>query len=130
MRPQKISEKIATKQKKLYAIILGCLVLCGGATVLILHRMDSKSPPQVPKPRRFDTISKEVKAEDIRLSTLENFNDVLSDRMQSLEKSVLDLREEKSLIEGEKESLLSQTENLREKVRALEVDLLSDYSFA
>ncbi len=123
MESQKTSDKIAAKQKRLYSLIVGGFILIGVVVILFLNRDDEQSPKNVPKSRQFDTISKEIKPEDIRLSSLENFNDVLSDRMQSLEKSILNLREEKSLIEGEKDILAQETAELRGKVRVLQEDL-------
>lgn len=125
MEPQKTSDKIATKQKRLYGLIVGGLILVGVVVILFLNRNDEQVPKNAPRSSQFDTISKEVKPEDIRLSTLENFSDVLSGRMQSLEKSILDVREEKSLIEGEKEILAQETEELRGKIKALEEDLIT-----
>ena len=84
MEPQKTSDKIATKQKRLYALIVGGLILVGVVVILFLNRNDEQVPKNAPRLSQFDTISKEVKPEDIRLSTLENFSDVLSGRMQSL----------------------------------------------
>ncbi len=125
MEPQKTSDKIATKQKRLYALIVAGLILVGVVVILFLNRNDEQVPKNTPKSSQFDTISKEVKPEDIRLSTLENFSDVLSGRMQSLEKSILDVREEKALIEGEKDILAHETEELRGKIKALEQDLIT-----
>ncbi len=124
MEPQKTSDKIAAKQKRLYGLIVFGLILVGVVVILFLNKADKQAAPKnILKSNSFDTISKEIKPEDIRLSTLENFSDVLSDRMQSLEKSVLNLREEKSLIEGEKDTLAQETGELREKIKILEEDL-------
>jgi conjugal transfer pilus assembly protein TraB len=125
VEPQKTSDKIATKQKRLYALIVAGLILVGVVVILFLNRNDEQVSKNAPRPSHFDTISKEVKPEDIRLSTLENFSDVLSGRMQSLEKSILDVREEKALIEGEKGILAQETEELRGKIKALEEDLIT-----
>jgi conjugal transfer pilus assembly protein TraB len=121
---EKTSDKIATKQKRFYALIVGGFILVGVIVILFLSGNDEPAPKNVSKASPFDTISKEVKPEDIRLSTLENFSDVLSGRMQSLEKSILDVREEKALIEGEKEILALETAELRGKIKALEEDLV------
>lgn len=125
MEPQKTSDKIATKQKRFYGLIVGGFILVGVVVILFLNKNDEQVPKKVPRSNQFDTISKEVKPEDIRLSTLENFSDVLSDRMQSLEKSILDVREEKSLIEGEKDILAQETEELRGEIKALKEDLIT-----
>lgn len=123
METSKTSTKIAVKQKRLYLILfvgiisLSCLFVFGYG----LPEEDTSRPSVISS--QFDTISKEVKTEDIRLASLENFNDVLSDRMQSLEKSLLDLREENSLIVREKDGLVNETEDLREKVRTLKEEL-------
>jgi conjugal transfer pilus assembly protein TraB len=125
VEPQKTSDKIATKQKRFYGLIVGGFILVGVVVILFLNKNDEQVPKKVPRSNQFDTISKEVKPEDIRLSTLENFSDVLSDRMQSLEKSILDVREEKSLIEGEKDILAQETEELRGEIKALKEDLIT-----
>jgi len=115
--------KIATKQKRLYLILfVGAMLICA---VLIVPfgesgNVDQKTPPKSPQ---FDVISREVNAEDVRLATLENLNDALSDRMQSLEKSLIDLKEENVWIANEKEGLAIETTNLRDKVRTLEDEL-------
>ena len=125
MAPQKTSEKIAARQRRLYGLIICGFVLFGGIVIFFLNKEEGQTVSHESlKANQFDTISQEVKSENIRLSTLENFNDVLSDRMKSLETSVLDLREEKSLVEGEKSLLVEETRELRGKIRDLEEDLL------
>jgi len=125
MTLQKSSAKIAMKQKRLYGLIIGGLFLLGGLATFFLNKDSSQTVSKAPfKTTSFDTISKEVKSENIRLSTLENFNDVLDERMKSLETSILDLKEEKSVIEGEKNILVVKTEELKEKIRDLEHDLI------
>jgi hypothetical protein len=123
METKNTSTRIALKQKRLYLILsIGAIALC---TVFIIPFGSSEkgTPKEPTRISQFDTVSKEVKAEDIRLASLENFNDVLSDRMQSLEKSLLDLKEENSLIVQEKDSLASETDDLRGKVKTLEEEL-------
>lgn len=130
MEPQKSSDKIAAKQKRLYALLIAGFVLAGGIVIFFLSRGEDRVAGTVPvKVSQFDTISKEINPEDIRLSSLENFSDVFSDRLQSLEKSILTIKEEKSLIEGEKNSLAQQTQDLRQKIAVLQEDL-SAKSFA
>ena len=122
---EKTSDKIATKQKRLYALIVAGLILVGVVVIFFLNKDDEQVPKNAPRSSQFDTISKEIKPEDIRLSTLENFSDVLSGRMQSLEKSILDVKEEKALIEGEKDILAQETAELRGKIKALQEDLVT-----
>src|SRR5579863_5679800 len=104
------------KQNRLYGLMIGGFVLFGVVVIVFLNRDDAATAPKV-APNSFDTISQEMNPENIRLSTLENFNDVLDDRMKSLETSILDLREEKSMIEGEKTLLVQKTQELNEKIR-------------
>lgn len=124
MEPQKKSAKIAAIQKKLYAFIIGGFILIGMFIVLFLGREESPSSSvKVPKSNQFDVVSQGVKPEDIRLSSLENFNDIFSDRLQSLEKSILHLKEEKFLIEEENNHLAQETKDLKQKVAILKEDL-------
>ena len=124
MESQKSSDKIAAKQKRLYVLLIAGFVLAGGIVIFFLGRGEDRVAGTVPvKVSQFDTISKEINPEDIRLSSLENFSDVFSDRLQSLEKSILTIKEEKSLIEGEKNSLAQQTQELRQKIAVLQEDL-------
>lgn len=118
----KTSNKIESKQKKLYgAILVGCVLLAGFVIFItgekkVLQEQALKNP--------FDIPSSDVKPENIRLTHIEKINDVLSERMHSLEKSVLDLREEKSLIEMEKENLAQESQVLREQARKLQEELI------
>lgn len=122
---KKISERIALKQKKLYGLIIGILTLAGAVVILFLMKTEKESVQQIQKSTRFDAISQEVDSEEIRLSSLENFNDVLNERMQSLENSLLNLREEKAIVEHEKNNLTHQTEQLLWKIRTLEEDVVA-----
>jgi conjugal transfer pilus assembly protein TraB len=124
MEIEKKSEKIAAKQKRLYMLILGGFIGIAGLVVFFMMGADETPiAKEAPQQSQFDTVSKEVKSEDIRLSSLENFSDVLGDRVQSLEKTLLDLNEEKSLVEGEKIALSQETHELREKLKVLEEEI-------
>lgn len=115
---EKSSDKIANKQKKLYIGLIGICVLAAGLVVFFFKEGDVS--PIVQKPSQFDVISKEIDPEDIRLASLENLSDVLTDRMQSLERSIIDLKEEKLLVENEKEILTQETRHLRDQIKTLE----------
>lgn len=118
----KTSNKIESKQKKLYgAILIGCVFLAG---FVIYITGEEKVPQEQALKNSFDIPSSDVKPENIRLTHIEKINDVLSERMHSLEKSVLDLREEKSLIEMEKENLAQESQVLREQARKLQDELI------
>jgi conjugal transfer pilus assembly protein TraB len=124
MAPPKTSQKIAFQQKKRYWLLMSVLILLGMAIVAFLLKDDLVATSEAPRtPQHFDTISKEASPGDIRLASLENFSDILGDRIQSLEKSVLNLKEENSLIAGEKEFLTEETHELKNKLKALESDM-------
>lgn len=119
----KTSHKIESKQKRLYvAILLGCVLLTG---LIIFITKDKDAPLEASSKSQFDIPSSDTKPENIRLTHIENVNDVLGERLQSLEKSFIDLKEEKSLMEIEKEKLAHETEILREKTLNLEEMLLA-----
>jgi len=120
----KKSEKVAAKQKKLYVLMIGGLAVVAGLVAVFSMEGAEASPVIETQPKNhFDVVSQEVKPEDVRLSHLENFSDVLGDRVQSLEKTLLQLNEEKSLIEREKSSLALETQELRSQVRHLETEI-------
>lgn len=111
------AQKIAAKQKRLYiALLVGvlCLVL---ALIFLGGGSNSSS---VPLKNQFETPSQDVNPEDVRLTTLETLGDVLSERTQSLEKSVLSLKEEKTILEREKDLLVEEAELLKHKMRSFE----------
>lgn len=120
MKFLKKGSQIAAKQKKIYALCLGGVALGVGGLFLL----SGKTPPMpTQRVQVFDLISKEVDPEDVRLSTLESFSDILSDRMQVLEKNLLDVKEEKSLVERDNSVLLQETVTLREKINALQEEM-------
>lgn len=117
------SEKIESKQKRFYtAIILGSVVVIG---LIILLTQDKTLPQPAVRKTQFDIPTNDIKPENIRLTQIEKVNDVLSDRLQSIEKSVIDLKEEKNLIETEKRQLVQETQTLQEKIKNLEEELKS-----
>jgi conjugal transfer pilus assembly protein TraB len=117
----KSSNKIALKQNRVAAALFGIFVFCAGL-ILYLTREETSTEIAVQK-ATFDVVSKEVNPNDVRFSSLEHLSDVLGDRMQSLEKSILNLTEEKSLIEREKRQFQEKSEELISKVRTLEAEL-------
>ncbi len=130
---EKISDKIFRKQNQLYLFIVAGAIVC--LAIFILVQGESSEPSKNFVENRLDFVSKDVKAENVRLTHLENFSDIVSVRTQSLEKRVLDLEEEKTLIEKEKEELkheLSETKHhLEKKIEKLSVkadDQVSAYT--
>lgn len=121
MKIQKLSERIASKQKRLYFALLGGVITL--VSLIVYFSKGEEEPQTAAIPVKFDLVSRDVKAENIRLSNLETFSDVLNDRLQALEKSLLDVEEEKSLIEREKNFLAEQTQELTEKIQSLETEM-------
>lgn len=115
---EKASETISTRQKRLYLALL-VLVLLIVFFVVFFSGEEQKERADLKK-NQFETASQDVKAENVRLTSLETLSDVLNERTQSLEKSVLTLKEEKTLLETEKDSLVEEVELFRQKIRSLE----------
>lgn len=117
----KLSDLIESKQKRLYlAVFLASLLLVG----FIIFLTHEETPyKEISEKNAFDIPSNDIKPENIRLSQIERINDVLGDRLQSLEKSVIDLKEENSLIEAEKRELTQETQTLQEKLKVLEEEV-------
>lgn len=118
MEIQKTSEKIKSKQKKIYAALFIAILVIGGAIVFSTTENTPEDTPAVSQ--RFDVPTSDVKPENIRIAQLENVSDLLNNRMHSLEKTIIDLKEENVLIESEKKQLTQQTEELREKLKTVE----------
>jgi len=116
---EKKSDKIELKQKRLYAAILGGVILIVAVPFFFFSQNDKPVQETVAK-NQFDIPSHDVKPENIRLAQLEKVNDLLSDRLQSIEKSVIDLKEEKTLIEAEKGQLAEETKTLQTQIKILE----------
>lgn len=115
---EKTSSKIEFKQKRLYsALILGSVLIVGLA---IFFTQDNKPEQQPVTKNPFDVPSNDIKPENLRLARIEKINDVLEERLQSMEKSLIDLKEEKTLIESEKGKLSQETESLQSKIKSLE----------
>lgn len=119
---EKTSDIIELKQKRLHIAILAGLVLIVGLLIYFFSG-DEKPVEKVVAKNQFDTPSKDIKPENIRLAQIEKINDVLSERLQSVEKSVIDLKEEKTIVETEKNQLAQERQALQEKVRNLEETL-------
>lgn len=115
------SYKIELKQKKLYIICVVSLVAIVG--LFLFFPSESREIKTSSSPMQLELPSSTVSSENIRLAHVEQFHDVLGDRLQSLEKSLLDLREEKSLMEIEKENLLQESHSLKQRSERLEVEL-------
>lgn len=112
------SNKIEIKQKRLYAAIIAGSTLTIG---LLFYFFSGEEKPvqSIAVHNQFDTPSNDVKPENIRLAQIEKINDVLSERLQSVEKSVIDLKEEKTMIEAEKNQLIQETQELQGKIQVL-----------
>ena len=82
-----MKNKIASKQKKLfYGIVAGGLA---AAVLLISFTGEEEKPIQViEKKDEVDVISQEVNPETVRISSLEESNDTLHARLQSMEKMI------------------------------------------
>ncbi len=122
MDMRKASSKILSRQNK----ILGASIFAGIAITVVVLMLTTEKTPDAPAKiptERFDIVSKDVNPGDVRLMNLETISDVLTERMQSLEKSLIDVKEEKTLVETEKNDLMQQTERLQEKVQTLETQL-------
>ena len=120
---EKTSDKISKKQSRLYLFLgAGAIIFI---TVFIFIQSEPQKPAKAASENRLDFISKDVKPENVRLTHLETLSDIVGVRTQSLEKRVLDLEEEKTLIEQEKEELknkLSETKHhLEQKIEKLSV---------
>ncbi len=122
MDMRKASSKILSRQNK----ILGASIFAGIAITVVVLMLTTEKTPDAPAKiptERFDIVSKDVNPGDVRLMNLETISDILTERMQSLEKSLIDVKEEKTLVETEKNDLMQQTERLQEKVQTLETQL-------
>ena len=121
---QKTSVKIESRQKRLYLLIIGSVVLVLGCVIFI--SMDKKESQETTELKnQFDVPSNDIKPENIRITHIEKVNDVLSERLQSLEKTFLNLREEKSIMEIEKEKLVQENEAHRQRAEELEAELIN-----
>lgn len=118
----KSSSKIESKQKRLYVAILTGSALAVGLLVYFFSGQE-KPIQTIAAKNQFDIPSNDVKPENIRLTQIEKVNDVLNERLQSIEKSVIDLQEEKTIIETEKIQLVQKTQDLQRKIRILEENL-------
>ena len=119
---EKTSDIIELKQKRLYIAILAGVVFVVGLLIYFFSG-DEKPVETVMSKNQFDTPSNDIKPENIRLAQIEKINDVLNERLQSVEKSVIDLKEENTLVETEKDQLTQERQNLQEKIKNLEETL-------
>lgn len=117
----KKSDQIASKQKKFY--LIGVVILVGLVLILIWISGEKKPAYTIEKIQSFDLISNEVDPEDVRISTLENYSDLLNDRLQILEKNLLDLKEEKILIEKDNFQLKAETDELRSQITGMQREI-------
>jgi len=119
------STKIGAKQKKFFLLLLAS---CLGIAVLLVSFTTDETEALPPKPKNeeeaeFSVISQEVDPKTVRISALENLNDVLNSRIASLEKSLETLHEDAAESETDKEQLERETRLLAEKLKALEDEI-------
>lgn len=118
---EKTSTKIELQQKKLYALLLGGGIVVVGC--LIFWMNDDKPTSTLSEKQSFEVPSQDIKPENIRLASVEQVSDILADRLQALEKSFINLKEENVLMETEKTKLTQETENLKSQIQSLKQGL-------
>lgn len=118
----KTSFLIELKQKRLYAALLGTLVITVFLFVFFTREETPRASPQASAPS-FDLPTQDIKPENIRLAHIEKVHDILHERLHSLEKTLLDHKEEKALLETEKNALFQEISSLQAHVQTLETEL-------
>ena len=84
---EKTSEKIALRQKHIYSLfVLGSVIVVG---LIVFLTQDKTIPQPAVTKNQFDIPTNDIKPENIRLAQIEKVNDVLSDRLQSIEESMI-----------------------------------------
>ena len=122
-KPEKTSDKIAKKQKVLYLSIGLALVLTVGCAVYVGERKPAK--PKAQPAAAFNIVSEDIKSENVRLAELESLGDALGARLQSLEQTLHETKEEKQALEQENTALSIEAEVLQAKLNA--VQAIKDY---
>ena len=115
---KKASVHIGKKQKQ-FAFVLGSFLVLGvGCLVYITDKNHPTARSN--RPTTFDLISDEVKSDNVRIAQLEGLGDVLGSRIQSLEKNLHEMDEEKGVLQSENMALSIETEILNAKLDALQ----------
>ncbi len=118
------SAKIGAKQKRLFQIlILGVL----GVSGVLIFSMDASEPEPYAKKgaeEAFEVVSQEVDPQTVRLSTLEQSNDEIQTRLDSLEDSITELKEDSVESKEQSDQLLKETHTLVDKIGNLEKTLI------
>ncbi len=119
MSQQNREQRIFKKQKTLYLSVLA-LILAASSAVFFLSSEGKESHVREQPPEEFQAITQEVDPENIRIAHLENISDLFQKRVQTLEKTLLDIKEEKILVERDKAALSSETSSLKQRLQELE----------
>jgi len=109
---------IVSKQKKLYTLLMGGVILTIGGFITYMMPGDTKAK-EVAQDPQFESAMSTIEPEAIRLTSLENLGHILDDRMQNLEKSLLDLQEEKELLSQQNRDLVDQTHAFQSQIEQL-----------
>lgn len=112
---------ILKKQKVLYGIFVTLFII--GIFILVLFFDSGQRTKRVLptiKKDAFEVVSEEISGDNVRLAHIESFHEVLSERLQTLEKRVLDLNEDNALLSQEKESLAKETILLKARLESFE----------
>lgn len=115
----KTEKKILKKQHIIYIGLIGAIILPIGL-IMLFSQEKTAQKTQKASVNHFEVVTQDAPAKDMRLSQLESLSDAFQERMQVLEKNVLDLKEEKDLLEREKELLATETSSLKEKLQSIE----------
>jgi conjugal transfer pilus assembly protein TraB len=116
------AKKIGAKQKKFFYGVVGGFVAVAALLVSFTgnDKPSSKKQEAQPSDAPLDTVSQEVDPEAVRLSFLEQMNDSLNERLQTLEDSLKEVHSEKLSYEEQNRQLSDQTRSLMEKLESRE----------
>ena len=115
MEEKKNSKKILSKQKKLLYSIVGGFALLALVLVSFTENDEPEKGEKTGKSLEFDTVSKEVDPEEIRLHLMEKSTDAMQERLESLEDSLKDLADTNALSLQKNQDLLLKVEQLEQE---------------
>ena len=121
---RKITEKIASKQKRLFiTLVAGAMIAALGITFFPSgdKSVEDTSSPGVKK-NTFEVSDKEMRPENLRIARLEGENSLVSERMQLLEKSLQDLKAAKLNLEEDNKALSSEQSSLKSQLAEMEME--------